>query len=86
MIQLLQHSNQFNPTTSIEHEIAEIGLVTLKIFDALGRVLKIFVSEIQCPGKYNVNFDVKSSISSGLYPYRLECGLSSQTLKMLLLK
>lgn len=63
MIQLLQHSNPFNPTTSIEYEVAEICLVTLKIFDALGRVLKIFVSEIKCLGKYNVNFDVKSSIS-----------------------
>lgn len=80
------YPNPFNPSTSIEYEIAETDLVTLKIYDVLGREVKILVNEIQSPGKYNVNFDVKSSLSSGLYLYRLESGLSSKTRKMLLLK
>lgn len=80
------YPNPFNPTTSIEYEIAETDLVTLKIYDVLGREVKVLVNEILSPGKYNVNFDVKSNLSSGLYLYRLESGHSSQTRKMLLLK
>ncbi len=52
--------NPFNPTTKIDYEIAQSGIVELKVYDVLGReVVNILVNEFQNPGKYQVNFDGK---------------------------
>jgi hypothetical protein len=68
-------------------------LVTLKIYDLLGREVATLVNEEKPAGSYEVEFDA-SNLSSGVYFYQLHADDPSsssgqrfvQTKKMLLLK
>ena len=79
------YPNPFNPSTIIHYEIPNDGLVTLKIYDELGREVKTLVNQYQNKGRYDINFDA-SNLASGIYFYRIEAGNFIQTRKMLLLK
>ena len=79
------YPNPFNPVTTISYEIPAAGLVTLEVFDLLGRSVSVLVNETIAAGQYTVDFDA-SGLSSGLYLYRLTTGERVETRKMLLLK
>ncbi len=79
------YPNPFNPSTIINYEIPTSSLVTLKVYDLLGREVTTLVNEIKPAGKYNITFDA-SKYSSGVYFYRIEAGEFSQIKKMVLLK
>jgi len=79
------YPNPFNPTTSINYSIPKSGLVTLKVFDILGKEVAIIVNEFKNAGNHDVNFNA-SSLSSGVYFYRIESGNFIDTKKMFLLK
>lgn len=79
------YPNPFNPTTSISYSVKEKGLVTLKIFDVLGREVSVLVNEIKAPGNYRINFNA-SNLSSGVYIYLLNAGSFSASKKMILTK
>lgn len=64
------YPNPFNPTTDIQYQISEIGFVSLKIYDLLGREVATLVNEMKPPGIYHVRWDANSA-ASGLYFYRL---------------
>ena len=77
--------NPFNPVTNLEYSIPELGFVSIKVFDILGKEVKTLVNEIKSPGRYKVMFD-GGSLPSGIYYYRIEAAGYVQTKKMLLLK
>ncbi len=77
--------NPFNPSTSINYTIPNQSYVALKVFDGLGREVAELVNEEQTQGNYKVEFDA-SSLTSGVYFYRVTTGDFAQTKKMLLLK
>lgn len=79
------YPNPFNPTTTIKYNVAKYSHVNLKVYDALGREVKILVDKEQTPGQYEARFD-GSSLSSGIYFYRLDTGNYSSTRKMILMK
>ncbi len=82
------YPNPFNPSTNIDFRIAspsDGGLVTLKIYDVLGREVKTLVKEKKEPGTYEVVFKA-NQLSSGVYFYQLKAGNFIQTKKMVLLK
>ncbi|MEQ9307896.1 MAG: T9SS type A sorting domain-containing protein [Balneolaceae bacterium] len=80
------YPNPFNPNTYIEFKLPRSLLVSLKVYDLLGREVAIIVnSEIFSSGSQTVNFDA-SNLASGMYIYRLEAGSFIQTRKMLLIK
>jgi hypothetical protein len=79
------YPNPFNPSTKIEFNIAEMGLVTLKIYDVLGNEVSTLVNEQKPAGSYELQFDA-SSLTSGVYFYQLKAGNLVQTKKMILLK
>jgi len=84
------YPNPFNPSTTISYSIPSVETgyvpsVQLKIYDVLGREIVTLVDEKQKPGYYNIRFDA-SSLSSGIYLYRIISGDFIQTKKMLLLK
>jgi Secretion system C-terminal sorting domain len=79
------YPNPFNPTTAISYKIAVNTLVTLKVYDILGREIKTLVNERQTAGAHSVTFDA-SPIASGVYFYRLQAGSYIDTKKLLLLK
>ncbi|HSP89110.1 MAG TPA: glucoamylase family protein [Ignavibacteriaceae bacterium] len=79
------YPNPFNPTTNIEFNIANYSLVTLKIFDALGKEIAVLLNEEKNPGVYKITFDGKE-LSSGIYFYVLNAGGKIFSKKMCLIK
>ena len=49
------------------------SLVTLKVYDVLGREVSTIVNERKDAGVYSVRFDA-AGLSSGVYVYRLQAG------------
>ncbi len=79
------YPNPFNPTTQIKYSIAKAGVVHLKVYDILGRLVGELVNQVQNPGIYSIDFNA-TRLSSGVYFYRLESGSFTSVKKMLLLK
>ena len=79
------YPNPFNPITNLEFGISDLGFVSLKVYDALGKEVKTIVNEIKKPGRYKVDFD-GSGLASGIYFYKLSIGGFSETKRMILLK
>ncbi len=81
------YPNPFNPSTIISYRLPEAGQVTLKVYDMLGREITTLVSELKQPGVYNATFNIlNSSLTSGIYFYKLQAGKYSDVKKMILLK
>ena len=72
-------------STIINYQLPYDGMVTINIFDVLGRDVKTLVNEFKSQGRYSVSFDA-SHLSSGVYFYRLRAGNFVSTKKMVLLK
>ena len=79
------YPNPFNPSTSIQYAISSRQLVTLKIFDLLGKEIATLVNENKPAGNYEVSFDARN-LSSGTYFYKLQAGSFVETKKMILLR
>ncbi|MCC6865484.1 MAG: T9SS type A sorting domain-containing protein [Ignavibacteria bacterium] len=79
------YPNPFNPSTTIKYSLPKGENVKLVVYDALGREVKTLVNEFKNSGVYSVNFDA-SSLSSGIYFYKIEAGSFTETKKMLLVK
>ncbi len=79
------YPNPFNPTTKIMFTIPQSGLVSLKVYDVLGREVANLVNQFQAAGSYTVNLDA-SKLATGMYVYRLESGSFSSVKKMTLVK
>jgi len=79
------YPNPFNPSTKISYQLPVKSLVTLRVYDIIGREVATLVNEQQNPGLYDVTFD-GSWLASGVYFYRIEAGTFIQTKKFVLLK
>jgi hypothetical protein len=79
------YPNPFNPETKISYTISVKGLVTLKVFDIMGKEVATLVNEQQTAGYYTVNFNA-SVLSSGVYFYRIQSENLMQVKKMTLIK
>jgi hypothetical protein len=79
------YPNPFNPETKISFSIPATGLVSLKVFDILGKEVASLVNEVKTAGAHEVTFNA-SSLSSGTYFYRIETGNFVKTKKMMVLK
>ena len=79
------YPNPFNPSTNIEYSLPEQANVTLTIYNMLGQKVATLVNETLAAGAYNHTWDA-SSVSSGVYFYRLKAGNKIFTKRMLLVK
>jgi parallel beta-helix repeat protein len=79
------YPNPFNPTTTIKFDIPKDGLITLEIFDILGRRIAALINENRSAGSYEQVFNA-SSLASGVYVYKLQAGDFVSSKKMILLK
>ncbi|HVO74028.1 MAG TPA: T9SS type A sorting domain-containing protein [Ignavibacteriaceae bacterium] len=77
--------NPFNPSTTINYTLAEHGLVTIKVYNLIGKEMTTLVNEEKPAGNYSVKFD-GSSLSSGVYFYIMKAGDFTQTRKFILMK
>jgi hypothetical protein len=77
--------NPFNPTTTFEYNVPRAAHVTLTVYDLLGREVRRIVDEFQIAGTHRRTADF-SSLSSGVYCYKLAVEGRAQTHSMILLK
>lgn len=84
------YPNPFNPSTRIDYSIAESGNVSLKIYDASGRLIRTLVDEAQAPGKYSEHWNGMNNqgrpAASGTYFCRLVTAKQAEMRKMLLMR
>ncbi len=84
------YPNPFNPTTTIHYELPTSSKVTLKIYDVLGQEVKTLVDGVEAGGYRSVTWDGTSDsgtrVASGVFFYRLEAGIFTDTKRLLLLK
>jgi hypothetical protein len=82
--------NPFNPVTLINFELASNELVSLKVYDASGKLVRTLVNEVRNAGVHNEEWDGRDNtgalVSSGVYFYRMTAGTFKQTKRMVLLK
>ncbi|MDP2303410.1 MAG: T9SS type A sorting domain-containing protein [Ignavibacteria bacterium] len=55
------YPNPFNPVTTITYQIPKEGLVTLKIYDILGKEVTTLINEEKQAGKYSIDFNASSA-------------------------
>ncbi|HBC47969.1 MAG TPA: hypothetical protein DEO84_08565 [candidate division Zixibacteria bacterium] len=77
--------NTLNAQTTISYSLPKASLVTIDIYDLLGRKLETLVESNQEAGCYSVVWDAKDR-SSGIYLCRIKAGEMSISRKMVLLK
>ncbi len=79
------YPNPFNPTTTLTYNLPANGHVTLKVYDILGREVATLIDGYQDVGIHSASFD-GSSLSSGIYFYRITAPGVNQVKKMILIK
>jgi hypothetical protein len=82
------YPNPFNPSTRIEFGLATPGHVSLRVYDALGRLVRVIVDENRSAGRHVESWDGRDGeggeAASGVYFYRLTAGDLKATRKMVL--
>lgn len=88
------YPNPFNPQTIVKYEISENSIVTIKIYNILGKEITTLVEKEQTPGSYQISWEAKDSegrlLPSGVYLIRLSANGKSinytKTVKAILIK
>jgi len=85
--------NSPNPVvaaTEIRFEVASASDVSIKVYNAMGQLVKVLKDGRTEPGRYSIGWDGRNQIgervSSGVYFYKMEAGKFAATKKMLLVK
>ena len=78
------HPNPFNNSTTIKYSLEKTGLVSLKIYDLLGKEVRSLTNNIQQPGAYRLIWNGKNNsgqiIASGTYLLKLTVSSGGKTL------
>ena len=81
------YPNPFNPSTKIRFSVNTNSLVTIKVYNILGKEVALLLNEQKYPGQYTLGFNAgKFNLSSGVYFYMLTAGTFTSVKKMVLLK
>ena len=89
--QLLQnYPNPFNPSTTIDYEIPNTANVTVRIYNLQGALIAELVNEVQARGWQQTAWDGTDSrrapVSSGVYLCVVECGATTLSRKLILVR
>jgi len=79
------YPNPFNPITNIDYNISNNGLTTIIVYNVLGKEVATLVNEYKVKGSYKIAFDA-TSLSSGIYFYKIVSGNFMEVKKMILIK
>jgi len=80
-----QHTHLTVPSREGKERSGRGVLVTLRIYDVLGKEVATLVNKEQSAGSYEVEFNA-NNLTSGVYFYKLSAGSFVETKKMLLLR
>jgi hypothetical protein len=79
------YPNPFNPTTTIQYQIPEPGLVTIRVYNTLGKEVALLVNESKNEGIYDVSFN-PMNLASGTYFYQIRVNKFVSVKEMVILK
>ncbi|MFH0736711.1 MAG: T9SS type A sorting domain-containing protein [bacterium] len=79
------YPNPFNPETVISYNLPERKVVSIKIYDVLGKEVSTLIDKEQSAGTHKINFNA-SKLTSGVYFYQIISGKYKETKKMILLE
>ncbi|MDZ7721616.1 MAG: T9SS type A sorting domain-containing protein [candidate division KSB1 bacterium] len=79
------YPNPFNPSTKISFNLPKSDMATLSVYNMLGQHVATLINERLDAGYHEFNFDA-SSLSNGVYFYKLVCGDFTSVKKMMLIK
>jgi photosystem II stability/assembly factor-like uncharacterized protein len=79
------YPNPFNPVTTINYQIPVSGMVRLKVYNVLGKEVRILVNEEKSAGSHSIEFNA-SNLSSGIYIYELRSNEFTSMKKLILIK
>lgn len=79
------YPNPFNPSTRIRFALTKPAHIRLVVYDMLGREVARLADEDMDAGYHSVTWNA-SSVSSGVYIYRLSAGNFVQTKRMVVIK
>ena len=85
------YPNPFNPTTTLKYDLPKATIVSIKIFDILGKeVVSLVDNMYQNAGYKNIRWDGFNKngkqVVSGMYFFTIKAGEFKQTRKMILMK
>jgi len=82
--------NPFNPMTTLRYEIPRAGDVSIRIYDAAGRLVRSLVSGYRAAGRYQESWDGRNDagrlLGSGVYFCRMESNGAAKVQKLLLMR
>jgi hypothetical protein len=84
------YPNPYNPVTQITYQLPQPGVVSLKIYNVQGQLVRTLVNEYKPAGAHSISWNGRSDlgmeVSSGIYLYRIQAGNFTETKRMILLK
>jgi hypothetical protein len=89
-LSLQVHPNPFNPTTAIHFTLPEESIVSIRIYDVNGRLVKEWLNERRAAGEHRIQWDGRDqygrSVASGIYFSELRYGAARRVVRMALLR
>lgn len=87
---LYNFPNPFNSSTEIIYKILQQTKIQLKVYDILGKEIKMLINEVQSPGIYEIKWDGKNNygnlVPSGIYFCILRTNQNVNIIKLILMK
>jgi hypothetical protein len=84
------YPNPYNPLTQISFQLSQAGVVSLRIYNVQGQLVRTLVNEYKSAGTYSISWNGKNDlgmeVSSGIYFYRIQAGNFTETKRMVLIK
>tara|TARA_B100000579_G_scaffold171895_1_gene140090 strand:+ start:2539 stop:4251 length:1713 start_codon:yes stop_codon:yes gene_type:complete len=84
------YPNPFNPETRFQYNIPADGVVSINVYDILGKKIKTLVNQLKSAGVYTETWsgqnDNNQMVSSGVYFYQVKVGDEQITKKMIFSK
>jgi hypothetical protein len=82
--------NPVSTGTEVSFEVARPAEVSIKVYDARGRLVRVLLNEKKDPGRYLASWDLMNTagdrVSSGVYFYKMDAGRFNATRKMLVVR
>ncbi len=84
------YPNPFNPSTTIEYQLAKAGQTTLIVYNSLGQQVRTLVNGLRTAGQHSTTWDGRDDfgkeVSSGVYILRMQSGQFARSQRMTLLR
>ena len=84
------YPNPFNPVTKIRYDLPKDALVSITIYDIMGRSIRSLVKSRQTAGyrsiQWNATNNLGQPVSAGIYIYMIQAGEFMEARKLVLLK